>query len=342
MSDQQAAEKSQPIEQAQSIRSAGDRTVQQYQEWMQINGAAHLMRAARQSGITAQLREKQHSLSELCEALSLNESIAKLVLDGLVAIGYVEQYGDDYALARAGHLLCQYDEDLGDARLETLAEQLKSDSKSASLGDVEKFRTDLAATQWVHTSAAMQAAEILDIGGEGSQGTRILDLGCGSAVWSCAMAHRDGKSTVVAIDLAGQIEAAQSTADSIGLGDRFSTIESDPRSASPESDSFDVAILAQNLSAFSDDEAAGLLKTAFQSLVSGGQLAIPDLYQGPGKATLKESLGRLTIGLATTAGRARDLRQCQQMLIAAGFTGIQFTYLAASPMGLGMMVAQKP
>ncbi|MDM4017341.1 class I SAM-dependent methyltransferase [Roseiconus lacunae] len=334
----------QESDQSQSIRSAGDRTVQQYQDWMQINGASHLMRTARQSGITARLREKQHSLGELCEALSLNEDCAQLVLDGLVAIGYVEQYGDDYALARAGHLLCQYDEDLGDSRFESLLPKLKltSSSNDGSTADTESFRNDLAATQWIHTSAAMQAAEVLDIGGEGMQGLRILDLGCGSAVWSCAMAHRDPESSVTAVDLAGPLESARSTAESIGLQSRLKTIEANPPEAELGEQEFDLAVLAQVLSAYSDEQAAGLLRKAVGAVRPGGRVAIPDLYLGPGKASLKETLGRIAIHLATPGGRARDLRKCQQMMTEAGLGAIQFTYLAASPMGLGMMVAEKP
>ena len=111
-----------------SVRAAGDRTIQQYQDWMQTNGAAHLMRAARQSGILARLRERQHTLEELCDALSLEPTTTRLLVDGLVAIGYVERYEEDLALARAGHLLCQYDEDLGDSRWERLSDQLGAGS----------------------------------------------------------------------------------------------------------------------------------------------------------------------------------------------------------------------
>ncbi|OYP28441.1 class I SAM-dependent methyltransferase [Rhodopirellula sp. MGV] len=326
-------------QQAQSVRGAGDRTVQQYQEWMQINGAAHLMRAARESGVTAALRDRQHSLEELCEALSLQPATTRLLLGGLVAIGYVEQYGDDYALARAGHLLCQYDEDLGDARYGTLVARLKGETVESLSAD--SYRDDIAATQWIHTSAAMQAAEVLDVGGESYQGTRVLDLGCGSAVWSCAMAHRDETATVLAVDHPGAVEAARATAQSINLQDRYEFLPADPRQVDLGEREFDLVVLAQVLSAYSDDEAAALVKQSASVLASGGRLAVPDLYIGPGKAGLKESLGRLTTNLATPAGRVRELRDCQQMLLAAGLGAIQFTYLAASPTGLGMMVAEK-
>lgn len=329
------------------VRAAGDRTVAQYQQWMQTNAESHLMRAARQSGITARLRERQHTLDELCETLSLVPSTAGLLLDGLVAIGFVEKYGDDFALARAGHLLCQYDEDLEDSRWETLVDRIDR-TKDSPPADFNRYRSRIAATQWIHTAAAMQAAEILDLGGsepsvaEGNpQPLQILDLGCGSAVWSCAMAHRDGSAMVVAVDQAGAVQAARTMAESISLADRFRGIEGDPRTVAIGSEAFDLVVLPQLLSGYDDADAAAVLQKATTALRSGGRLVAPDLYLGPGGAGIKETLGRLSVHLSTSGGRVRDLRECQVMFTEAGLTAIQFTYLAASEAGLGVIVASK-
>lgn len=325
-----------------AVRAAGDRTIEQYQNWMQTNGAAHLMRAARSSGITERLREKQHTLDELCQALSVDPATTALLLDGLVAIGFVERYDDDFALARAGHLLCQYDDDLGDRRWDGLVDRLKNNNPRTP-ADSTKYRSHLAATQWIHTAAAMQAAEILDIGGEHAQrGMRILDLGCGSAVWSCAMAHRDAESDIVAVDEAASLVAARSTAESIGLGDRFRPIEGDPLTVTLGEQSFQLVVLPQLLSGYSDEQSAGLLAKAAATVRPGGRVVAPDFYAGPGRAGLKESLNRLSIHLDTPSGRVRDLRECQKLFLEAGLGSIQFTYLAASEAGLGMIVAQKP
>jgi hypothetical protein len=155
------------------------------------------------------------------------------------------------------------------------------------------------------------------------------------------MAHRDADASIVAVDQAASIQAARSTADSIGLADRFSAIESDPTVATLGQQHFDVVILAQMLSAYSDSQASGLLQKATDALRPGGRLVAPDFYLGPGRAGLKESLARLSIHLATAQGRVRDLGECQAMFVAAGLGSIQFAYLAASEAGLGMIVAQR-
>lgn len=327
-----------------AVKASGDRTLQQYHDWMQTNAASHMMRAARESGITAKLRERQHTLQELCDSLSLDNETTNLLLVGLVAVGFVEQYEDDFTLARAGHLLCQYDDDLGDRRWQTLGQRLQSSTVTeTSASELARGTTadHLAATQWIHTGAAIQAAEILDIGGESTpRGVRILDLGCGSAVWSCAMAHRDVESTVVAVDSQARLIAARATASSIEMGDRLKTVESDPLSVTVGEDQFDVVVLAQQLSLYSDNDVAKILSKAFAATKSGGRVVAPDLYLGPGRVGLTEAIGRLSVRLGTDGGRVRDLRECQAMFQEAGAKGIQFTYLAASREGLGMIVAK--
>ncbi|MEL6104656.1 MAG: class I SAM-dependent methyltransferase [Planctomycetota bacterium] len=320
-----------------AVRAAGDRTLDQYQEWMLTNAASHVMRAARQLGVVACLRERQHTLEDLGSKLSINQEKLLSLMDALVAIGFVEQYEHDYALARAGHLLCQDDEDLGDGRWARLSDRLRGGDAAT-----EAYQHRLAATQWIHTSAAMQAAEILDIGGASEpRGLRILDLGCGSAVWSCAMAHRDADSTVVAIDTAKALSRARQMADSIGMGERFATIESAPEVATLASQSFDLVVIAQQLSCRDDDDAARLLERAYESLNVGGRLVAPDFYAGPSRPGLNEATAALALSLETD-GRARTLPEVRQMFVAAGLSSVQFTFLAASREGLGMAVGTRP
>ena len=157
---------SQPSEsdQQQAVRSAQERTLGQYHQFMQINAASHLIRALRQLGLIDALREQQHTLQQLCTPGSLNAELVREILDAAVAIGIVEQYEDDYALSRAAHLLCQYDHDLADQRWERLVSLTRGESKRDAHDD-RLHANHLAATQWIHTPAAMEAAEVLDFGG---------------------------------------------------------------------------------------------------------------------------------------------------------------------------------
>jgi len=319
--------------------SAQDRTLEQYHHWMTLNATSHLIRAGRQTGIFAQLRERQHTLEQLCERLNLRRMPTKLLLDALVAIGIVEQYREDYALSRAAHLLCQYDDDLGDQRWQQLVDVVQGRRQQI---DDHLHQRHTAATQWVHTPAAIQAAEILDIGGENqASGLKILDLGCGSAVWSCAMAHRDPRATVTAVDYGDALVAARQTADSIGLGDRFRTIEGGPELAELAEADFDLVLIAQRLSGLGDQEAELLLQRAVAAAGRGGRIVIIDLVHGPADPTLVEAVEALRIDLATQSGRIRNLLEMQEMLAASGARDIQFTFLTASRVNLGLAVGAK-
>ncbi|QDT09116.1 class I SAM-dependent methyltransferase [Planctomycetes bacterium K23_9] len=320
--------------------SAQDRTLDQYHEFMQVNAVSHLMRTARQVGIIDQLRKGQHTAGELADTLSLQTGTLALMLDALVAIGTVERYDDDYALSRAAALLCQYDEDLGDQRWRRLADALQ---KSGSDIDDAAHHAYVAATQWVHTPSAIQAAEILNIGGEDEiLGPKILDIGGGSAVWSCAMAHQDAQANLTVVDQENAIEAARTMANSIDLMDRFDAVVGDPMTTELGSDKFDIAVIAQRVSALGDDAAAKMMKRAVQAVRPGGRVVVIDLFRLPTKPNLSEAIEALKLNLETQQGHMRSLEQGKELFAEAGLGLVQFSFLAASRTNLGLMVGVKP
>ena len=321
--------------------SAQERTFEQYHQLMQLNAASHLIRAGRELGVLQELREGQRTLEQLSEKLSLTSGSFSSLMDALVAIGIIERYEDDFALSRAAHLLCQYDDDLGDARWDRLVDDIRGASDPEDHDDQRLFDY-LAATQWVHTPSAMQAAEILNIGGEGElAGPKILDLGCGSAVWSCAMAHRDPESTVTAVDNFAALQAAKSTADSIDLSDRFQTIEGDPMEVSFPDAAFDLVLIAQRISCLSVEKSALLLERAVAAARSGGRVVVIDLFRGPARPGLSESVEALRLELGTRGGHMRSLEEIQVLLQEGGLQQVQFTFLAASKVNMGMAVGRR-
>ncbi len=321
--------------------SAQDRTFEQYHQLMQINAASHLIRAARNIGLFTELRDGQRTLAQLCEKLELDATASRLLLDGLVAIGIVENYEDDFALSRAAHLLCQYDEDLGDARWDRLVMRMRGQGNREDHDDQRQFDY-LAATQWVHTPSAIQAAEILNIGGDDqTAGPKILDLGCGSAVWSCAMAHRDPQATITAVDNSAALEAATRAAHSIGLSSRFHALEANPSEAELPEAEFDLVILAQRLGCLGAEEATTILQRSIRATKPGGRVVVIDLFRGPTKPNLAESVEALKLNLGTREGYIRSLDEIQILLQKSGLHRVQFAFLAASKVNLGMAVGER-
>lgn len=332
--------------------SQQDRTLDRYQELMQINAASHVLRTARQIGLFEALRSGQKTADQLVETLKLERSGLDLMLDCLIAMNVIERYKDDHALAPVMQLLCQYDGDLGDASWQQLSSLVRGEASTAT---DRAYLDSLAATQWVHTPAAMQAAEMLDMGGEtGPTGRladdgstlplRILDLGCGSAVWSCAMAYRDGQATILAVDDTPALAAAQSTASAIQLADRFETLAGNPETIDLTDREFDLAVIAQRMHATTEAGRGSLIDKAYNSLVPGGRLVVVDLFRGPTKPRLTETIEALRIHAGTGGtgeGRMQSIEDLQSQLKSRGLADIRFTFIEASRVNFGMMVATK-
>jgi len=328
--------------QQEAVRAAQERTLGLYHQLMKINAASHLIRTLRQLGVVDALREKQCTLEQLCEDRKLHADVLSEILDAAVAIGIVEQYQDDYALSRAAHLLCQYDHDLADEHWQKLAGLASGEITRQAIDD--RLHNDhLAATQWTHTPAAMEAAEVLDFGGDSSgQVAEILDLGCGSAVWTCAMAYRDPNTKVTAVDHPAALEAASNTAASIGLGDRFQTISGDPLNLQLVESAYDWVVIAQRLSGLGGGiESEKFLNKAARYLKPGGRLVVIDLVEIGGKPTLADRVDSLRLKLATRHGEVFTPEQLQKLMASAGLCECQFALLSKGHSKMGVAVARR-
>ena len=188
----------------------------------------------------------------------------------------------------------------------------------------------------------MEAAEVLDFGGDSSsEPLEILDLGCGSAVWTCAMGYRDPTARITAVDHESAIEAASKTADSIGLSDRFRTIVADPSNVELESEHYDWVVIAQRISGLGKDEANRLLGNATKSLKVGGRLVVIDWVEMDGKPTLADRMASLRLLLETRCGAVRSPAELQLELRAVGLEECQFALLSKGKAKIGLAVGTK-
>ncbi len=155
------------------------------------------------------------------------------------------------------------------------------------------------------------------------------------------MAHRDPQSTVVMVDLPEALEAANSTAQAIEIGDRVSKMEGDPDDVELPQKQFDLALIAQRISSRGDEQAQRMVQRAADSVVPGGRVVVVDLFQTPGPLQLSEAIESLKLNLGTRSGRVRHLNEMQGIMAKCGLKDLQFTYLAASHVNLGMAVGRK-
>jgi 2-polyprenyl-3-methyl-5-hydroxy-6-metoxy-1,4-benzoquinol methylase len=312
-------------------------TIARYQSFLEATALSASLDAAIEAGIFDALRDGQKNLTELAEACACAPEALSTLLRVLVAIGAVEKYEDDFALSQAAQLLAGPDIDMGRGVWYGMASFLAGEEREADA--VPFYRRRVSNRQWSHTAAAVQAAEVLDIG-HAIRGLNVLELGGGAGVWSAAMAYRDPQMHVTVVDTAARLAQCQATFASIDLLDRWTPIEDDYRTWSTPLDEFDLVILPEVLQLEDDAAAVILLGRSADALREGGQVVIVETLREADGPSVPLATQALEIAVAAR-GRQRSASEIQQLLRGAGFGEGKWGWLTASSSGLGLITATK-
>lgn len=315
-------------------------TIRKYWTLIGINASSHVIRAAREVGLLQQLLSGQKTFGELVDACDLQPNLTTRILDVLVSTGLVERYAEHYAASQTLGLLAQYDADLGDHYLDSLVGQLRCDLPA---GSGEAFRRHQVARGWTRTPLAMQVAAVLEIG-QSRRDLQILEIGCGSGVWSSTIAFRDLGSTVVAVDQADALGEAKTTIESIGLQTRWTGFEADPTSGELPDGPFDLVIIPELLQTMDDALAVTILGRAADVTRPGGEVAVIDFFDPveSKERSLATAVHNLELGLRTPLGRLRTAPEASQLMIGAGLQSALFATLNNAPQNVGMLLATRP
>jgi ubiquinone/menaquinone biosynthesis C-methylase UbiE len=139
-----------------------------------------------------------------------------------------------------------------------------------------EFVSDIFAMSYPSAQALARHLDLAAAGGP----VRVLDLAAGSGVWGIALAQSSEQVHVTAVDWPGVIPITRKTVERFGLGARFSYIEGDLLEAD-FGKAYDVATLGHILHSEGPERSKKLLAKTFQSLVSGGTIAIGEFLVNP-------------------------------------------------------------
>ena len=320
--------------------SAQQKTINSYQGLQRIVATSHLLRLGREFGVFGALDTGQKTLPDLVDVTGLSQRRTEWLLRSLVTIGIIEKYREDYAISATARLLTPHDADFGESMWQAAAAKLRAPESG---GDTEQLRERYeaaSASQWTHTATAMQVAEMLDdTADDGPQ--RLLDVGCGAGVFSAAMAYRRPNLHVVGFDISEAVALARATAESIGLEGRFETIEGDLRIHELPEGPFDEVLIAQRLQVLPPPETETLLKDCIERLAAGGRLIVIDSFGPIDTASLAQCVEAFKMTLSVGRDPADPVAVGHRML-EAGLENIQYTPIAASGIGLAMLVGRRP
>src|SRR5204863_4182531 len=132
---------------------------------------------------------------------------------------------------------------------------------------------------------------------------RVLDIGCGSGVWSLAVAERFPNTHVTGLDLPDVLRVFERRATERGLGDRIETLGGDMHAIAIPG-GFDLVIIANVLRLDEPDRAARLVTRAAEALAVGGELVVIDAI-GDASAESERALAIYALHLALRTARGR-------------------------------------
>ena len=311
-----------------------------------ICGTYAAMNAAQNTGILQLAMGQLLTAAQYAQALGLQERTTATVLEVLAAAGLVERQGERFGvpadtLNAAGVSLAwlpMLQEHFAHAQAALRTGQ-PLDWLDSSVGQRESSYRDLVAG--LGAAYAKAAAELAQrVGGPAE---RILDVGCGSGVWSLAIAQNHPPAQVTGLDLPAVLEAFVARAGQHGMQDRIALLPGDMHSVPLPPEHFDLIVIANVLRLESPERAAQLVQRLAAALGRGGRMLIVDaLASGTPLKDLVRSAYALHLSLRTGHGRVHSPAQIASWVAAAGLTEIAEIDCGSQVTAIGAMLGHKP
>lgn len=281
--------------------------------------------------------------AELCARLRLSERGWAVVAAALVAVGLLQRGVDDRIglggeVARAEAAMPGAMA-LGSALFSATPSLLATGAPPVVMdGDASSraaaYRGAVGGLAGLFERAAAAFAEAF-----GPVTGALLDVGCGSGVWSLALAQRNAGVDVTGLDLPGVVEVFEAHAARSGLADRCRTVVGDAHVAQIPEAAFDVVLIANVLRLESPERAASLVARAARALRPGGRMVVIDaLATGDPAREVGRSVYGLHLALRTAHGRVHPPEEVADWLRVAGLSGITPIDFGVYPGAVAAMV----
>ena len=330
------------------MSTAQIKTLEDFIQLQNRNALAHAIRAAVQLGIFEALLPGQKTIKQLATELKLETQPLERLMKVLLQTELLENYGDDFALSTIARLIPGAAMDFGDDHWQYLVAHVRSGKSLASdesLPYTDKdYQLNKASEEWTLTPVALDAAQVLDVG-KSRRGLRILELGCGSAVFGVTLAHRDPESVLHLLDRSIELKRAQKTVDSVELQSRTQFFEASDWTQLTDNEDigdqqFDLILLAGLIHRLSKEQLVTVLGQLRNIAQPGCELAIIDVFPGQENGDIQRAVFELELGLRTSCGQLHDPKELEAALKDAGFVSVQYAHLPSLPCFWGLLLAE--
>lgn len=296
--------------------------------------------AALENKLLAALLEASRTPAEHARALGLDARATERVLDVLVAFGLATRTGDAVGASEEFQAWVKMipARDMMLALWAHTGEFLRTGKPFVRMDGADKGRyaNVVGNLGRMMEGAARGFAEQLALP---APPARILDIGCGSGVWSFAIATRHPGVRVTGLDQAEVLDTFRARAGEVGLGDRIDTIPGDVHDVAIPRE-FDLVIIANVLRLDEPDRARHIVERGTGALRPGGTLVVVDALAG-GTPDLERARASyaLHLSMRTERGRVYAPATVIEWMQACGVTDCKLQPIAG-PGAVGAVVGR--
>jgi len=294
---------------------------------------AAIFRAALELEVWAKVEAGENSVDRLSAAEHWDPLGTRMLLDDLCSLKLLAREGDEYRLVpEAEHYLLPGSPTYkGRSFLRhfcwegngQLAGAIRTGKRPISYSATTTEVIDIWISGYSRSWAAPETylkdcgAMWQALGIDGHEGLRVLDLACGPAPKSLALALASPGVRVALVDWGRILKVSRKVATKLGVDNQVTCLSGDLTRVAYGRSQYDVAFLGDVTHFFSPEQNTRIFSKAYDALVDGGILVV--------NATRGEYLGPTKHGLwyyAVSAGGAYNFEEYKDMLEHAGYANI--------------------
>lgn len=329
------------------VSSTDTKGTQMEMDVMDLFAAASIVTAAQQTGLFRELLSGPQTAPAFAKKLGLDHRATSLVLDALVTLELTTREDDRYEASQQvkSWIRPWGGDDPRQHLWEHTALFLRTGEPLARMDGTpaEREASYRAGVAWLGRYLEPFARELA--GKLSEAPARVLDVGCGSGVWSLTIAERFPTTHVTGQDFPQVLESFTARAQEMRLDGRVATIPGDMHAVELPAGGFDLVVIANVLRLETPERAASLLARLAAAVAPGGALLVVDaLADGTPERERARALYALNLALRTQGGRVHGPAAFAAWLAAAGLGAIEAIELggrAGPPGAVGALLARR-